>query len=405
MNKPIKIGLLLNEPPVAEKSAPARSHEAITRIFAASLSPTGVSSHEIDFTTILMNSTDVAKDLAQCRSIYPNLVDRFQLFELYGRRPLSSKIANRLWPMSFHASNKMKRAVRALFQQNTIDILHVEQAWMAYALPRSFDPNRVLLSLQYLLETDMAAASAAESFAEKIRRKRLLQAERRLIRRCRYFRVLSAEMAETLRKIHPSAEIHVVPLAIDADSYEFWPRQTPENPVVSVIGSMYWPPSRSAAERMIHRLWPAIHATIPAARLQIVGRNAMQYFAEFQGRDSIEIYENVPDITPFFRQSNLLVYAPSAGSGMKVKVQESMLQGLPVLTNSSGIEGLAAKSGHDCLIAETDEDFIRQSILLLSNPELSQQIAGNARQLIETQCDPSRVFNQLKSVYSQIYAK
>jgi glycosyltransferase involved in cell wall biosynthesis len=131
----------------------------------------------------------------------------------------------------------------------------------------------------------------------------------------------------------------------------------------------------------------------------------MQYFAEFQGRDSIEIYENVPDITPFFRQSNLLVYAPSAGSGMKVKVQESMLQGLPVLTNSSGIEGLAAKSGHDCLIAETDEDFIRQSILLLSNPELSQQIAGNARQLIETQCDPSRVFNQLKSVYSQIYAK
>ncbi|MFM7131377.1 MAG: glycosyltransferase family 4 protein, partial [bacterium] len=275
--------------------------------------------------------------------------------------------------------------------------------WMTYALPRSFDANRVLLSLQYLLSTDFTAVPPAENIFEKIGRQRLLNAELRLIRRCRHFRVLSDDMANSLKKLHPSAQIHVIPLAINAHAYQFAPRpQGQISPVLSVIGSMYWPPTQSAARRMLTRLWPAIHQAIPSARLQIVGRQAMSFFAEFQGQNNVEIHENVPDIEPYFLGSNALVYAPSAGSGMKVKVLEAMLQGLPVVTNRSGIEGLRVKHGRDCLIAETDDEFIRLTIELLNNPAMAQAIASHARTVIEEQCRPELIYEQLRRVYHTI---
>ncbi|MFM7318737.1 MAG: glycosyltransferase family 4 protein, partial [bacterium] len=197
-----------------------------------------------------------------------------------------------------------------------------------------------------------------------------------------------------------SAQIHVIPLAIDAHTYQFAPRpQGQISPVLSVIGSMYWPPTQSAARRMLTRLWPAIHQAIPSARLQIVGRQAMSFFAEFQGQNNVEIHENVPDIEPYFLGSNALVYAPSAGSGMKVKVLEAMLQGLPVVTNRSGIEGLRVKHGRDCLIAETDDEFIRLTIELLNNPAMAQAIASHARTVIEEQCRPELVFNEMAVLY------
>lgn len=403
MANPLKIGMILNEPPLAEKSAPARSHEAITHLIEANLNRAEGSPRDIDFKAFWMNSIDVAGDEKLCRSSFPSLASRFHFFDLHGHRSILEKVDNRLRPMAFHASSGMRAAVKKALETHEIDILHVEQAWMAYAVPRRFDPNRVLLSLQYLLATDFTAAPPAEGFVEKTRRWRLLQAELRMIRRFRHIRVLSHDMAESLRKLHPSAQIYVIPLAIDALAYQFAPRPANQSsPVVSVIGSMYWPPTRSAASRMVTRLWPAIHQAIPSARLQIVGRQAMQYFAEFQGQNNIEIHENVPNIEPYFHGSNALVYAPSAGSGMKVKVLEAMLQGLPVITNHSGIEGLRVEHGYDCLIAETDDEFIRQTIELLNNPTQAETIALQARALVKSQCDPQMIYHKTSDVYHKM---
>ena len=401
----LKIGLILNEPPIAEKSAAARSYEATTRVIARELENKAGSTDNIEFPAFWMNSSDINADEKLCQAKFPSLASRFHLFDIHTPRRFFEKINNRLQPMAFHASPAMRAAIKKALDSQLVDLLHLEHAWMVYALPRSFNPDRVLLSLHFLLSTDFTAAPPARSFREIVTRQRLIRAELRLIRRCTHFRVLSDDMAETLKKLHPSAKIHVVPLAIDASAYEFRPRPATHNlqaPVLSVIGSMNWPPTQSAANRMLTLLWPSIYKAMPHARLQVVGRQARQFFGEYHGRDNIEIHENVPRIEPYFHGSSLLVYAPSAGSGMKVKVQEAMLMGLPVITNRSGIEGLNADHDRHCLIAETDSEFISQTINLLNNPSLAQTISTKARALVESQCDPQMIYHKTLDIYQNM---
>ena len=79
-----------------------------------------------------------------------------------------------------------------------------------------------------------------------------------------------------------------------------------------------------------------------------------------------------------------------------------MLQGLPVITNRSGIEGLRVEHGYDCLIAETDDEFIRQTIELLKNPTQAETIASQARALVKSHCDPQMIYHKIIDVYHKM---
>lgn len=315
------------------------------------------------------------------------------------------KCRNLIRPMSYAPGLYLKREIEQATYKGNINLLHIEQLWSAYAVPPDFSIDHILINPHFFLRTDMRSAEPPATRSEAFFRSRLLRAEARLIRKFRHFRVLSSEMAVTLADIHPKADIHVVPLPIDPEGYEFKHRvRIPEEPIVTCIGSMFWPPSRAAAERLITRLWPEIQKEMPRARLQIVGRDALKYFSEFQGRNQIEIIENVPDITPFFLNANVLVYAPPEGSGMKVKMQESMLHGLPVVINHAGAEGLKIRDGHNAMIAKADEEIVAATVALLKSPDLSSRLSREGRNLMVSQCGPDQVVRQLISIYEKMMA-
>jgi glycosyltransferase involved in cell wall biosynthesis len=116
----------------------------------------------------------------------------------------------------------------------------------------------------------------------------------------------------------------------------------------------------------------------------------------------VEIFENVPETRPFFEQSSLLLYAPSRGSGMKVKVLEAMAFGLPVVTTSEGVEGLNARDGVHAGIAEDDAGLVDRSVALLTDTTLQNSLRRAARRLIEVECDPSRTLDIVEGIYSRV---
>jgi hypothetical protein len=100
-----------------------------------------------------------------------------------------------------------------------------------------------------------------------------------------------------------------------------------------------------------------------------------------------------------------MVYAPSAGSGTKVKIQEAMLYGVPVITNQAGIEGLDAVHGEHAMTGETDEELIRSVVDVLTNSELASSLAKQGRLLIERKCGPESVTDSLISIYQQMQSR
>ena len=77
-----------------------------------------------------------------------------------------------------------------------------------------------------------------------------------------------------------------------------------------------------------------------------------------------------------------MVYAPSRGSGMKVKVMEAMAYGVPVVTTWEGVEGIDYENGRDCWVAESDEDLAIKSVACWRNYGERQGMRGAARSLM-----------------------
>jgi len=402
--KPIRIGMLLNEPPLPFISAATRSFAAVFHeMKTLEMAHRGNTKAEI--TKIFATSTDLNRHRLELEKQFPEFHQTVELYPPGAGTRWRTRLNHLLKPQSYLSGQELAAGFRKSWVLNEFDIAHVELAWPTYALPAGIDLDRVLVNLHYFLKTDFHAAQPAKSLYDRMTRRRLLSAELKRIRKYRHFRVLSIEMADTLREMHPSAEIYIIPLPIQSADYKFRPRVSlSPNPTVTCIGSMFWPPSQAAAQRLLTRLWPGIKARVPTARLQIVGRDAIRHFGSHAIPDEIEIIENVPEIEPYFHQADVLVYAPPAGSGMKVKVQESMLYGLPVVTNRVGTEGLNGTPMEHYLVGETDEQLMDATVQVLTNQELSTRLSVNGRQWIELQCSPKSVVSDLISVYENMNA-
>lgn len=389
-----RIALVLNELPLPTMSASAKSYHATLREMAR---------RGIDF-HVLASAIDKPEARAALASAFPDFHDRILIFPPGHPFRLLGRIRNVIRPMSFQTGKALEIELKKIRDSRSFDIVHLEPLWTARALPARFGSIPTLAGCHYFVKTDFEAAGPPGSMKDRIVRKRIVKAEATLVRRFDHVRVLSPEMAETLATIHPQATAHIVPLAIDPADYPFEepPRQIPDDPIVTMIGSMFWPPSKAAAERLVKRLWPGIHAQHPQARLRIVGRDARRHFGAYDGHDRIDVFENVPDILPFFREASVLLYAPPAGSGTKVKIQEAMLLGLPVVTNRSGAEGLGLSHGIDAMLGDTDAELIQSTVSLLADTHLGHRIAIAARKLVEARCGPAPVVDTLMETYAKV---
>jgi glycosyltransferase involved in cell wall biosynthesis len=308
----------------------------------------------------------------------------------------AQRLRTLLEPQAYLFTTEMRRDLEAALAGG-YDVLHLEHNWAGWLAPRN--PSRTLLAVHFLARVDLASA-AGGTLADRVRRHALVRAERRLLRRFRHITAVTPELAERVRAIAPRARVSPVPLALDLDLYEFTDSKPPnEPPTVGLIGSFGWEPTYAAGVRLVQRLWPEIKHRVPEARLMIVGRGARRALGRLVGSD-VAVLEDVPVIAPHFRDLDVMLYAPPAGTGMKVKVLEAFAFGTPVVTNANGAEGLTLEDGVHAGLAEDDAGLIQRTVTLLRNPAKRDAQRRAARSLVATHCAPGRVLDQLDAVYA-----
>jgi len=219
------------------------------------------------------------------------------------------------------------------------------------------------------------------------------------LRGARQIRVVSQRLLARARQINARAEYTVVPFALDVSLYPLQPATA--EPVVGLLGSMHWLPSRSAGERLITRIWPRVKRRLPNARLLIGGWNARRYLERLQGPD-ITLVENLAHPTDFFSRVAVMAYAPARGTGMKVKVLESMAYGVPVVTTAEGAEGLACENGVHCSIREDDEGLAEAIVSQLSDDTSRRTMREAARTLVEARYSREPFLAQMMALYDRV---
>jgi polysaccharide biosynthesis protein PslH len=278
------------------------------------------------------------------------------------------------------------------------DVLHLEQmstGWLGLGVPGA------LLNVHFFDVIDWAEKENM-GFSDRKALWQTRRATRHLLRGIPNTRLLTPRLKAMAESINPQGHYWVVPFALDTALYPMQPPAT--EPVVGLIGSMHWEPSRTAAERLITRIWPLVKRDFPEAKLYIAGWNAAKYLQKYSSQPDLTLAENLAHPSDFFSKAAVMVYAPSRGSGMKVKVMEAMAYGVPVVTTWEGVEGIDYENGRECWVAETDDELAGKVCRLLINSAERQQMRDAARRLIEERYSPRPVLDKMVGVYRQMTA-
>ena len=195
--------------------------------------------------------------------------------------------------------------------------------------------------------------------------------------------VLTPQDRFTMQYYAPDLAISVVSSGIDV-KYLQEKQVVTKEPIILMTGFMNDPANEDGVEWFVNHVWPQLRARHPEVKFYIVGSSPSSKIRKLEEKDDrITVTGAVEDLRPYRNLASVFVSPIRLGSGMRLKVLEAMAGGLPVVSTSLGVAGIDAQTGVNCLVADTPELFIRSIEWLLTDPELSKQMARAARELIE----------------------
>ena len=121
----------------------------------------------------------------------------------------------------------------------------------------------------------------------------------------------------------------------------------------------------------LKKLWPTIHEQLPQAELHIYGSYAPQQITQLHDEKKGFLIkgwtENLQDTLDKYR----LQLAPLRfGAGLKGKIMDAMINGLPTITTQVGAEGICGSMSFAGKITTTNNDFIKTSVEMYSDEKI-----------------------------------
>jgi glycosyltransferase involved in cell wall biosynthesis len=145
------------------------------------------------------------------------------------------------------------------------------------------------------------------------------------------------------------------------------------------VGNFNHPPNADAVAWWKREIGPVLSQTTPGAALTVIGNDPMGVAQGFAG-PGIKVMATVESTLPFLHQARISVAPLRYGAGMKGKVGEALMAGVPVVLTSVAAEGMELVDEEHVLIADTADVFAAAVHRLYTDPELWERLrhAGRA---------------------------
>lgn len=141
-------------------------------------------------------------------------------------------------------------------------------------------------------------------------------------------------------------------------------------------------PNVDAIRWFLAEVWPAVHAQVPHAVLDVVGNVGNSVSG--QGED-VKVHGLVDDLGTFYREADVVISPLRVGSGLKIKLVEALSYGKAIVASTvtcQGVEDLV----RDSVIIEDDTARQAEAIIgLLQNPAQRSDLASRALNTALTQ--------------------
>jgi glycosyltransferase involved in cell wall biosynthesis len=174
-----------------------------------------------------------------------------------------------------------------------------------------------------------------------------------------------------------------------------------EFPSLFHIGAMNWKPNIEGIAWFLDEVWPHIHRRFPSLKLYLAGRFMPGWIAEKQYPQVVVVGE-VPDAKDFIQSKGIMVAPLLSGSGIRIKILESMALARPVIATTIGAEGIPYTAGKNILIADKPEEFTAAIGKCIADRAFCEEVGRAARELIEEEYQNEACTGKLVAFYQRV---
>lgn len=156
-------------------------------------------------------------------------------------------------------------------------------------------------------------------------------------------------------------------------------------------GAMYRPENYKAAIWFIQNVMPLL--SNEDVRFVVAGNKPPEELKKLEN-DKVIVTGFVEDERELFEKSMCFVSPLLTGAGIKVKIIEAFSAGIPILTNSIGIEGIPATNKYNYIHCETAKQYA-EAIKKIQNGEIKEQrLLKNQKEFMKNHFDLDTALNE-----------
>ena len=301
-------------------------------------------------------------------------------------------ISGKSYHLSRFVSDAFSHALQRILSEHTYDLVVCESIFLLPYLPgiRSWSAAKVVVrthNAEFKIWSDLRTNSNFPkswylgSLSKSLKREELFW-----LRQVDGILAITDEDADTFRKNDIPAPTEVIPVSIPPTAVE-------SNYNVACfhhIGSMNWQPNLEAVHYLIDVLFPKIRQQLPDAQLHLAGSFFPETIKSNRAK-GIVVHGFVSDAPTFICAHGIQLVPLRSGSGVRIKLLESMSCGAPVVTTPIGAAGLKKDAEAAVKIAPDDDTFVKHAVDLAKNAELRHELGMAAKQFVATHYGPENV--------------
>ena len=167
------------------------------------------------------------------------------------------------------------------------------------------------------------------------------------------------------------------------------------------IGSMNWMPNEEGIRWFSDEVLPKSLEKVPNFVYHLAGRNMPEWLNTLKD-PHINVIGEVPDAKQFVSSHDVAIVPLLSGSGIRIKIIESMAMGKTVITTRVGAEGILYDEDVNIIIAENKAKMVEAIRAINENPQIAVRIGQAARKLVEDTYDNRKIIARLLMFYEQI---
>lgn len=264
------------------------------------------------------------------------------------------------------------------------DVINVEHDWAARwgrELPPAIPTVLTLENLSWrYYRNRAAAATGVQRVLLEAEARRFLDFDRRHLGRYAALAAMSPDDARFLRE-DLGLDATVVPNGVDTSALDVGAPSAA--PIALFTGTFGYPPNAEALEWLLRDIWPRVVARLPAARLNVVGRDVPPAIAALADPETVTLAGWVPEMPPWFARARAVLVPMRSGAGTRLKVLDGLASGRPLVTTTMGAEGVDVADDVHVLMADGAEAFAAATVRALTDDPLAARLGAAGRALAQ----------------------